>query len=105
MADATNEELIEQWKNQPAPLLPLLHAFHDRDGYLSDDALRAVSDGLKTPLADLYGTVTFYHHFSRTPGGLEAPRVCTGNICCMRGGNATLPRPNGKAGSAPSALS
>jgi NADH:ubiquinone oxidoreductase subunit E len=43
--------------------------------------------GLKTPLADLYGTVTFYHHFSRTPGGLEAPRVCTGNICCLRGGN------------------
>ena len=90
MADATNEELIEQWKNQPAPLLPLLHAFHDRDGYLSDDALRAVSDGLKTPLADLYGTVTFYHHFSRTPGGLDAPRVCTGNICCMRGGNEIL---------------
>ena len=90
MADATNEELIEQWKNEPAPLLPLLHAFHDRDGYLSDDALRAVSDGLKTPLADLYGTVTFYHHFSRTPGGLEAPRVCTGNICCMRGGNEIL---------------
>ena len=90
MADATNEELIEQWKNEPAPLLPLLHAFHDRDGYLSDDALRAVSDGFKTPLADLYGTVTFYHHFSRTPGGLEAPRVCTGNICCMRGGNEIL---------------
>ena len=90
MADATNEELIEQWKNEPAPLLPLLHAFHDRDGYLSDDALRAVSDGLKTPLADLYGTVTFYHHFSRTPGGLEAPRVCTGNICCMNGGNEIL---------------
>jgi NADH-quinone oxidoreductase subunit F len=90
MADATNEELIGQWKNQPAPLLPLLHAFHDRDGYLSDDALRAVSVGLKTPLADLYGTVTFYHHFSRTPGGLDAPRVCTGNICCMRGGNEIL---------------
>jgi len=90
MADATNEELIEQWKNEPAPLLPLLHAFHDRDGYLSDDALRAVSGGLKTPLADLYGTVTFYHHFSRTPGGLEAPRVCTGNICCMHGGNEIL---------------
>jgi len=71
-------------------LLPLLHAFHDRDGYLSDDALRAVSEGLKTPLADLFGTVTFYHHFSRVPGGLEAPRVCTGNICCMRGGNEIL---------------
>ena len=87
---APDQQLIDQWKSEPAPLLPLLHAFHDRDGYLSDTALRAVSDGLKTPLADLYGTVTFYHHFSRTPGGLEAPRVCTGNICCLRGGNDIL---------------
>lgn len=86
----TDSELIAQWKDEPAPLLPLLHAFHDRDSYLSDEALRAVADGLKTPLADLYGTVTFYHHFSRTPGGLEAPRVCTGNICCLRGGNEIL---------------
>ncbi|MEN8772236.1 MAG: NAD(P)H-dependent oxidoreductase subunit E, partial [Akkermansiaceae bacterium] len=86
----SDQQLIDQWKNEPAPLLPLLHAFHDRDGYLSDDAIRAVSEGLKTPLADLYGTVTFYHHFSRTPGGLEAPRVCTGNICCLHGGNEIL---------------
>ena len=90
MAEATDEEIINHWKEEPAPLLPLLHAFHDRDGYLSDEALRAVSDGLGTPLADLFGTVTFYHHFSRTPGGLEAPRVCTGNICCFHGGNEIL---------------
>lgn len=90
MTIATDEELIDYWKSEPAPLLPLLHAFHNRDGYLSEDALRAVSKGLDTPLADLYGTVTFYHHFSRIPGGLDAPRVCTGNICCLRGGNEIL---------------
>ena len=90
MTGATDEELINRWRNEPAPLLPLLHDFHNRDGYLSDDALRAVSDGLRTPLADLFGTVTFYHHFARTPGGLDAPRVCTGNICCFRGGNEIL---------------
>lgn len=89
IADA-DQSIIDQWKSEPAPLLPILHAFHDRDGHLSDDALRAVSHALKIPLADLYGTVTFYHHFARTPGGLEAPRVCTGNICCLHGGNEIL---------------
>ena len=74
-----------RWREEPAPLLPLLHAFHDRDGYLSDDALRAISEGLRTPLADLYGTVTFYHHFARTPGGKESPRVCDGPICKLHG--------------------
>ncbi|MCR9165330.1 MAG: NADH-ubiquinone oxidoreductase-F iron-sulfur binding region domain-containing protein [Nannocystaceae bacterium] len=85
MPQPTDAELIATWASQPAPLLPLLHAFHDRDGYLSDDAIRAVAKGLKMPAADLFGTVTFYHHFARTPGGLDQPRVCDGPVCRMRG--------------------
>ncbi|MHC4261763.1 MAG: NADH-ubiquinone oxidoreductase-F iron-sulfur binding region domain-containing protein [Planctomycetota bacterium] len=81
----SDQELIERWRPEPAPLLPLLHAFHDRDGYLSEDALRAVSEGLRIPLADLYGTVTFYHHFAREEGGHTRPRVCDGPVCCLNG--------------------
>ena len=86
----TNDLLIANAKTQPAPLLPLLHRFHERDGYLSDEVLRAVSKGLRIPLADLFGTVTFYHHFARTEGGLAAPRVCTGPICCLSGAKELL---------------
>jgi NADH-quinone oxidoreductase subunit F len=82
--------LIERWRGEPAPLLPLLHAFHDRDGYLSEETLRAVAAGLDLPLADLYGTVTFYHHFSRTPGGKARPRVCDGPICKLAGCDTLL---------------
>ncbi len=83
--------LKKTWKNSwPAPLLPLLHAFHDRDGHLSDDVVRTVAAALRIPLADLYGTVTFYHHFSRVPTGLQAPRVCTGPVCRLLGGTELL---------------
>lgn len=85
---ATNEELLAHWAGEPAPLLPLLHDLHDRDGYLSEDALRFVAEGLRIPLADLYGTVTFYHHFARTPGGRNESRVCTGPICRQHGAEA-----------------
>ncbi|MEM7538669.1 MAG: NADH-ubiquinone oxidoreductase-F iron-sulfur binding region domain-containing protein [Chloroflexota bacterium] len=85
-----NQSLIDRWQNEPAPLLPMLHAFHDRDGYLSEDAMRTVSSALRIPLADLYGTVTFYHHFAREKPGQAAPRVCTGPVCCLRGGNEIL---------------
>ena len=85
MPDPTNAELVARWKDEPAPLLPLLHAFHERDGHLSEEALRAVAKGLRIPIADLFGTVTFYHHFAREPGGLERPRVCNGPVCSMRG--------------------
>ncbi len=81
----SNQELIAQWQDEPAPCLPLLHAFHDRDDHLSDGAIRAIAEGLGIPLADLYGTVTFYHHFSRKPGGKQAPRVCNGPICQPKG--------------------
>lgn len=87
---ATNEELITAWREKPAPLLGLLHAFYERDGFLSDEALKATAAGLKIPLADLFGTVTFYHHFPRQPDGRSTPRVCTGPICCLQGGNELL---------------
>ena len=85
MSTLSDRDLINRWRNEPAPLLPLLHAFHDRDGWLTEDALRSVSDGLKIPLAELFGTVTFYHHFSREKNGRNKPRVCDGPVCRFRG--------------------
>ena len=85
-----NDALIAPWRDEPAPLLPILHEFHDRDGYLSDEALRDISRALRIPLADLYGTVSFYHHFAKEPGGREAPRVCTGPVCALKGAMGIL---------------
>ncbi|MGD2067557.1 MAG: NADH-ubiquinone oxidoreductase-F iron-sulfur binding region domain-containing protein [Gemmatimonadota bacterium] len=98
MIRPADQALIDRWLGEPAPLLPVLHAFHDRDGHLSDDAIRAVGEGLRIPLAELYGTVTFYHHFAREPGGLERPRVCTGPICRTRGAGAILEDLDGATG-------
>lgn len=85
MSTPSNAELIARWKDQQAPLLPLLHDLHSRDGYLSEEALRDVAKGLRIPIADLFGTVTFYHHFARDEGGKARPRVCTSPICSCRG--------------------
>lgn len=91
MTNLSNRQLIERWQDEPAPLLPILHAFHDRDGYLSADALNDVAQRLRIPIAELYGTVTFYHHFTRDANRPQsAPRVCTGPVCCLQGGNEIL---------------
>ncbi len=100
MSSPANADLIARWAAEPAPLLPLLHAFHDRDGYLSEDALRAVASGLRIPLADLYGTVTFYHHFGREPGARAAARVCDGPVCRLRGADDLLAELRGGGGTA-----
>ncbi|GAB4139044.1 MAG: NAD(P)H-dependent oxidoreductase subunit E [Planctomycetota bacterium] len=86
----SDDDLIASLAGQPAPLLPLLHAFHERDGRVTDEAISAIGRVLGKPLADLYGTVTFYHHLSRDPGGREKPRICTGPVCAMRGSEGLL---------------
>ncbi|MHC5062553.1 MAG: NADH-ubiquinone oxidoreductase-F iron-sulfur binding region domain-containing protein [Planctomycetota bacterium] len=83
-------KLIEPWRDQPAPLLPVLHAFHDRDEYLSESAIRAISRELDIPLADLYGTITFYHFLCRDLPGKTAPRVCNGPICKLKGADSLI---------------
>jgi NADH-quinone oxidoreductase subunit F len=88
MSAPTDQALFERWRDAPAPLLPLLHAFQARDGYLSDDALCAIARALRVPLADLYGTVSFYHHLRRRPAETATPRVCTGPICALHGAEA-----------------
>jgi NADH:ubiquinone oxidoreductase subunit F (NADH-binding) len=82
----TNAELIANWHDTPAPLLSILHAFHDRDGFISEASLRDIAVGLRIPLAELFGTLTFYHHFAREAPGQSAPRVCTGTVCRLQGG-------------------
>ena len=90
MQAATNDELVAKWRRRPAPLLPLLHALHERDGHLSEEALRAVAAGLEIPVADLFGTVTFYHHFARTPEQGARPRVCDGPACRYAGAGEVM---------------
>ncbi|HCK09458.1 MAG: hypothetical protein CME21_14790 [Gemmatimonadetes bacterium] len=86
----TNSQILDYWSLQPAPLLGALHAFHDRDGILSEEAISAVSARLRIPLADLYGTVTFYHHLSRGETTKHTPRVCFGPVCRQRGSETLL---------------
>ncbi len=82
--------LAEEWKREPAPLLPVLHAYQDRDGWISPGALREIAAGLGVPLAELYGMVTFYHHLDTGPPGRSAPRVCDGSVCRLAGSRRLL---------------
>ncbi len=99
----TDCEILAAWRDQPAPLLPILHAFHARDGYLSDEVIHAIAKDLRMPVADLFGTVTFYHFFRRTKACDGFARVCTGPICKQNGAEAVLAELGDKAEAMPCA--
>ncbi len=82
--------LVARHKDQPAPLLLLLDLFHRRDDVITPAALRAIAEGLRIPLADLFGTVTFYHHLTRDTDRRSHPRVCTGPVCRLQGAETLL---------------
>ena len=90
MTVATDEQILERWRTEPAPLLPLFHAFCERDGFVSSAAVRSIAAALNLPLAEVFGTLTFYHHLGREQGAHAQPRICTGPICSMRGAHALL---------------
>lgn len=77
-------DIIERYRAEPAPFLPILHAIQESAGWLSRPALELVSQHLEIPLSELYGTVTFYHYFRTTPDE-PALRRCSGPACRMRG--------------------
>ncbi len=85
----TDEEILATWHGAEAPLLPVLHAFVARDGWLTEPALNAIATGLDIPLVELFGTVTFYHHLPRAESDL-GPRICDGTVCRLHGSQQLL---------------
>ncbi len=81
---------IERHRGVQGALIPVLHDIQDMFGYLPEDALQVVSDGLQVPMSEIYGVATFYSFFSLEPKGEHVIRVCLGTACYVKGSQAVL---------------
>jgi len=80
------DELIEQNKNLPGPLIQILHGAQKIFGYLPIDVLNYVAEKIGKPSSEVYGVATFYHLFHLKPKGKYQFKVCLGTACYIRGG-------------------
>lgn len=69
----------------PGGLIGTLQAIQAREGYLSEEALRALSSRTGRSLVDIYGVATFYRSFSLKPRGRHLIYACLGTACHVRG--------------------
>lgn len=76
--------------NQRNALIETLHSLQQAFGYLDKPGLTYVAASLKIPLSQVYGTATFYNHFTMKPQGEHACIVCTGTACYIKGAPAIL---------------
>lgn len=84
------DEVLEQYKNKPGALIPVLQIAQGIIGYLPEAALKKVSLALNIPYSEVAGVVSFYSFFSTTMRGKHLIRVCLGTACYVRGGKRVL---------------
>ena len=70
-------------------LLDALLALQKRDGYVTEEGLKALADHEGKSVAELYDTASFYSMLRFTPPAKKEIRVCRGTAC-HSGGNAAL---------------
>jgi NADH:ubiquinone oxidoreductase subunit E len=84
------DEVIQQYKDKPGALIPVLQMAQGIFGYLPVSALKKISLGLNKSYSEVAGVVGFYSFFSTVPRGKHIVRVCLGTACYVRGGKKVL---------------
>jgi len=71
-------------------LLPILHEVQAKLGFLPEQAMQEVADGLDIPVSEVYGTATFYTLFGTMPKGRYVVRVCDSAPCHIEHSRAII---------------
>ena len=77
--------IIEKHNKERGGLIAILEEIQDEHGYLSEKALRIVSDETGRSMVDIYGVARFYRSFSLKPRGKHLICACLGTACHVRG--------------------
>jgi len=84
------DETINEYKEKPGALIPILQTTQALYGYLPEEALKHIARALDKPYSEVAGVVSFYSFFSTHPRGKHLIRVCMGTACYVRGGKYVL---------------
>ncbi|NMA55703.1 MAG: NADH-quinone oxidoreductase subunit NuoE [Firmicutes bacterium] len=79
------DAILARHRGEQGSLIPVLQEVQAAQGYISREAIEAVSAALKIPATEIYGVATFYAQFHLTPRGRHVVRVCQGTACHVRG--------------------
>ena len=82
--------VLEEYRDKPGALIPVLQIAQGIFGYLPEPALKKIALGLNKSYSEVAGVVSFYSFFSTTPRGKNLVRVCLGTACYVRGGKRVL---------------
>jgi NADH:ubiquinone oxidoreductase subunit E len=80
------DDVLARWSPVGrAGLLPALIEAQEIYGWLSEDTLTQIANGLNVPLVEVYGVADFYAHLYTHPVGKIIVRVCDDIPCYLAG--------------------
>jgi len=84
------QTVIEAHKGQTGATIQVLQEAQNVYGYLPEEVLILVAEGLGVPLTEVYGIASFYSQFTMEPKGKINIAVCMGTACYVRGAGDIL---------------
>ena len=101
MPPQTLDQILERRRSQPNQLIEVLQDVQDNYGYISEEAIQSVSQGLGVPLIEVYRVAAFYKAFRLNPSGKNVLTMCMGTACHVRGARLLLDQATGQLGVKP----
>jgi len=95
------DEVIEHHQHQQGALMPVLQEAQEIFGCLPIEVQQRISEGLKIPMSEIYGVVTFYSQFTLEPKGKYTVSICMGTACYVRGAKPIVDKVSEMLGIAP----
>jgi len=101
MPSQTLDQILEGRRSQPNQLTEVLQDVQENYGYISEEAMVTVSQGLGEPLIEVYRVASFYKAFRLHPSGKNVLTMCMGTACHVRGARLLLDQATGQLGVKP----
>jgi NADH:ubiquinone oxidoreductase subunit E len=78
------EPIIQERRSQPHQLIEVLQDVQESFGYVSQEAMTAISKELGVPLIEVFRVASFYKAFALKPRGKHVLTMCLGTACHVR---------------------
>lgn len=95
------DQILEGRRSQPDQLIEVLQDIQEKYGYISEEAMKAVSRELGVPVMEVYRVASFYKAFRLKPAGKNVLTMCLGTACHVRGAQLLLDQATGQLGVKP----
>jgi len=98
MKEGVASTIPETGQGEPRQLVEVLLDVQERDGFLSESAIRQISENLGVPLIEVWSVANFYDVLSLRPRGKHVITVCMGTACHVRSAPLLLEEARGQLG-------